>query len=172
MTTPADLYRTCRVSARRLETRQRYDVTGDEERLRAFLAGEPLPPPSPGKLADLELITSLRRKGRYIGRVHVVSLPLTDYLRYELAVYAENAAAGEDVRIADGSRPILAELDQDFALFDSETAILFDYDDAGKVRGYRIADDRATVTRCIRQYMFANAGAVPLNDFMAADRAA
>ena len=47
MTTPADLYRTCRVSARRLETLQDYDVSGDEERLRAFLAGEPLPPPRP-----------------------------------------------------------------------------------------------------------------------------
>ena len=62
--TPADLYRTCRVSACRLETLQHYDVPGDEERQRAFLAGEPLPPPRQGKLDDLKLITKLRESGR------------------------------------------------------------------------------------------------------------
>ena len=109
--TPADLYRTCRVSARRLETLQHYDVTGDEERQRAFLAGQPLPPPRQGKLDDLALIADLRQAGRYVGRVHVVDRPLSPYVRYELAVYAENVAAGEDVRIADRSlHPELEDL--------------------------------------------------------------
>ena len=64
MTTPADLYRTCRTSARRLETRQHYLVPGDDERQRAFLAGSELPAPGPGKIADLELIADLVRRGR------------------------------------------------------------------------------------------------------------
>jgi hypothetical protein len=169
MTTPADLYRTCRHSARRLETLQDYDVSGDEDRMAAFLAGEPLPPPGPGKLADLELIASLRQRGVHVGRVHVITRPLSDYVRYELAVYAENAAAGEDVRIADGTaHPALGKLAQDFAVFDSETVILFDYDGNGRVRGYRIADDPVTVRRCVGQYVLAAAQSVSLARFTAA----
>jgi hypothetical protein len=170
MTTPADLYRTCRVSARRLETLQDYDVSGDEERLRAFLAGEPLPPPRQGKADDLALIADLRDRGRYVGRVHVVDRPLTDYIRYELAVYAENVAAGEDVLIADRSdHPELEGLAQDFAMFDSETVVLFDYDHAGRVRGYQVvASDPAIVKRCSDQYDLALNRSVPLSEFMAA----
>jgi hypothetical protein len=167
MTTPADLYRTCRVSARRLETLQQYDVSGDEERQRAFLAGKPLPPPRESKADDLALIADLRRRGRYIGRVHVIDRPLSDYVHYELAVYAENVAAGEDVRIADRSAyPDLEGLAQDFAIFDSETVVLFDYE-RGRVRGYRVADDRGTVKRCVAEYDLAAARSVPLAEFMA-----
>jgi hypothetical protein len=73
--TPVDLYRTCQVSACRLETLQHY--AGDEgERQRAFLAGEPLPPPGPRKRDDLELIAALMQKRRVVQRVHVVGRPL------------------------------------------------------------------------------------------------
>ena len=167
--TPLDLYRTCRFSARRLETLQHYDVPGDEERQQAFRAGAPLPPPRPTKLDDLELIAELRERGVYVGRVHVIDRPLSEYVRYELAVYAENIAAGEDVLIADRSvHPELGRLTEDFAIFDSETVILFDYDAGGRVRGYRIADDPVTVKRCVGQYILAAGVAVPLTEFPAA----
>jgi hypothetical protein len=172
MTTPADLYRTCRISACRLETLQHYDVSGDEERQRAFLAGDPLPPPRQGKADDLALIADLRRRGRDVGRVHVVDRPLSDYIRYELAVYAENAAAGEDVLIADRSaHPELEGLARDFAIFDSETVVLFDYDDSGRVRGYRVADDCETVEGCLAEYGLAAARSLPLAEFLAATAA-
>jgi hypothetical protein len=83
--TPADLYRTCSASAWRIEVLQHYTGTADEERQRAFHAGEPLPPPGAGKLASLALISRLRHAGREVGRVHVVSRPLSAYVRYELA---------------------------------------------------------------------------------------
>lgn len=165
--TPLDLYRNCRSSARRLETLQEY--AGGGERQRAYLADGTLAPPGPDKAADLELITELHRTGRYVGRVHVVEQPLTDYLRYELAAYAENVAAGEDVLIADRSAyPELRALGKDFALFDSKTALLFDYDEDGRVRGYHAATDRGIVEDCIRQYVLAVNRAVPLADFLAA----
>jgi hypothetical protein len=171
--TPADLYRTCSASAWRVETLQHYTGTADEERQRAFHAGEPLPPPGPGKLASLALISRLRRAGREVGRVHVVSRPLSAYVRYELAAYAENEAAGEAIRIADKSlHPGLGSIAQDFAIFDEgtpqATVILFDYDDAGLVRGYRVTDDPEAVERCRRQRDLALARSVPLADFTAA----
>jgi len=168
---PADLYRTCQVSACRLETRQCY--AGDEKgRQRAFLAGEPLPPPGPGKRADLRLITQLHQAGRLVQRVHVVDRPLSDYVRYELAVYAENEAAGEDVRIADRSaHPQLAGLDGDFVVFDAETSaasvIIFDYSKNGRLRSYKYAAGRKTVSRHRDRYALALERSVPLSEFMA-----
>ena len=171
--TPADLYRTCRVSACRLETLQHYDVPGDEERQRAFHAGHSLPPPRRAKLDDLDLIAKLHQSGRNVGRVHVVDQPLSPYVRYEVAVYAENVAAGEDVRIADRSlHSELEALMEDFAIFDAETddpgVVLFNYDTGGRVRGYRVAGDRETVDRCRVQYDLALARSVPLSEFVAA----
>jgi hypothetical protein len=173
MTTPADLYRDCALSAWRVEALQQYAVPGDEERQRAFLAGEPLPPPRQGKLDSLALISSLHQAGRTVGRVHVVDQPLSDYVRYELTVYAENVAAGEEIRIADRSLyPELGEITGDFAVFDAEapsdaTAILFDYDDAGLILGYRVAVDAETVARCRDQLDLAYAYSIPLDEFLA-----
>ena len=173
MTTPADLYRDCALSAWRVETLQQYTVPGDEERQHAFHAGEALPPPRQGKLDSLALISSLHGAGRTVGRIHVVDRPLSDYVRYELAVYTENVAAGEEIRIADRSLyPELGELDGDFAIFDAEApsdamAILFDYDDVGLIRGYRAVGDVETVDRCRDQLDLAYAYSVPLDEFLA-----
>jgi hypothetical protein len=173
--TPADLYRECSLSAWRIEALQHYTVPGDEERQRAFHAGEPLPPPKPGKVDDLALIARLSNGGRRVGRIHVVDRPLSDYIRYELAVYAENVAAGEEVRIADRSLDPadLAELAEDFAIFDAEAysdtaAVRFDYDNRGLVRGYRIVTDLETVEQYREQLDLAYAYSVPLDEFMAA----
>jgi hypothetical protein len=171
--TPVDLYRTARVSAWRLETLQHYDVPGDEGRQRAFHAGEPLPAPRQELQDDMRLIADLRRRGVQVGRVHVVDRPLSDYVRYELAVYAENVAAGEDVRIADRSaHPELEPLTQDFAIFDRERqhpgVILFDHDGNGKVAGYWVTFDRKTVPACREQIELALGLSVPLAEFTAA----
>jgi hypothetical protein len=166
--TPKDLYRTCRVSAWRLETLQHYD----EERQHSFRVGEPLPPPRQAKLDDLRLISELRQAGVKVGRVHIVDRPLSAYVRYELAVYAENVAAGEDVRIANRSaHPELAPLHRDFAIFDAETSqpevILFRYDGAGRILGYEHTRDAATVQQCREQNALALSMSVPLGEFAA-----
>lgn len=169
--TPLDLYRACEVSACRLETLQVY-AGDDEGRQRALLRGDPLPPPNAGRTADLELIASLRQAGRLIQRVHLVALPLSPYMRWELAVYRENVEAGEDVRIADLSvHPGLAG-GSDFAVFDAGTpaasAILFGYDATGQLRGYEHVTGRPAVANCAQRYAAALACSVSLDEFMAA----
>ena len=170
--TPKDLYRTCCVSAWRLETLQHYTVPDDAERQRAFHAGEPLPSPQDWLLDDLRLVTELQGAGRHVGRVHVVDRPLAPYIRYELAVYAENVAAGEDVRIADRSvHPELNGLRDDFVIFDAETShsavVLFDYDGTGLVRGYQITTDPENMQRCQDQLALALRWSVPAGEFTA-----
>lgn len=170
-----DLYRACTTSAWRVEARQHYDADIDHARFKEFAAGRPLPPPGTAKLADLALIRQLHDTGRTAGRVHVVSRPLSPYLRYELAAYAENAAAGEDVRIADLSAcPELSAIAEDFTLFDHEqphaSYVLFGYGDDDRVHGYtHTARDVAHRTWQLR---VALGCAVPLGEFTRAERVA
>ena len=75
-----------------------------------------------------------------IQRVHVVDLPLTAYLRYEMAAYRENIDAGEEVGIAVRSwHPDLAALTEDFVLFDhggeDEAMVWMRYDHQGQLTG-------------------------------------
>jgi hypothetical protein len=170
---PGELYLSCHQSAHRLEVHQRYVVIEDEPRMRAFLAGRPLPPPGPAKHATIEVLTRLHRQGKRLGRVHVIDRPLTDYLRYELAVYRENVDAGEGVAIVERSTNArLAELRRDFAIFDGGTeraqVIWLDYDSEGHLLGYEHSDDPNVTAACWRQYRLAESLAMSLDDFMTA----
>ncbi|MFD9593274.1 DUF6879 family protein [Kitasatospora sp. NPDC059973] len=49
----------------------------------------------------LTRVRNYRATGRRIAQVHVLTRPLSDYLRYEFAAYAYNVEAGEDIRILD-----------------------------------------------------------------------
>jgi hypothetical protein len=163
--TPGDLYRTCRVS-------QHYDVPSDAERQDAFHAGRPLPPPRREKLDDLRLIANLRKSGREVGRVHIVAMPLSAYVRYELAVYEENVAAGENILIADRSgHEQLAHMSRDFAVFDGGTpeasVILFEYDDVGRLGAYEHVTDPTAVHAHWAEYQRAAALATPWATFIA-----
>jgi len=179
--TPADFYRSCRVSALRLETRRDYPITGEEDRRRrgAFFTDGRLLEPGPGKLDDLRLIGQLSMAGIGVGRVHLVDVPLTSYLEYELLAYSENVAAGEDVRIVSlGVHPELgADADgQDFVVFDGWTGhgavVWFDYDDDGQFTGWRVDLDRAVVEYTQAFYETVCACSVPLDVFTAASVAA
>lgn len=95
----AELFRTFRYSAYRLETLQSYGSSGEDTSLAAFLAGKPYQR-HPGKVAWLETVGSNVSAGRIMQRVHVVIEPPSDYLRYELTwAYQPNVAIGEDIRI-------------------------------------------------------------------------
>ena len=63
--------------------------------------------------------------------------PLTDYLRYEMAVYAKNAEAGEEIRLIGVSRsswPVGVPQATDFWLFDDKEVWDMHYDDSGQFR--------------------------------------
>jgi hypothetical protein len=86
-------------TAYRLETLQYYRADGEAEPLRRFLAGEPQPH-DPGKDQWVTRIRAAAAAGKLMQRVHIVTEPLSDYLRYELSwSYAPNVAVGEDIRV-------------------------------------------------------------------------
>jgi hypothetical protein len=169
--TLTELFETFRDSAFRLETLQYYVLAEDEPRRRAFREGRPLPPRA-GKAESMRMVRDAVAGGKRVHRVHVVDLPLSDYIRYELAVYSENIAAGEDVRITRrGAHPGLHDLDTDFWLFDAETSkpavVWFRYSPGGQILGREYSDDPAEIRQARDQRDLALAYSVSLGDFMA-----
>lgn len=169
--TPAELFETFRESAFRLETLQYYVLAEDEPRRRAFREGRPLPP-RPGKADSMRLVRNAVAAGRHVHRVHVVDLPLSEYIRYELAVYPENVAAGEDVRITRRSdHPGLEDLDTDFWLFDAGTdnpaVVWFRYTPGGQILARDYSADACEVRRARDQRDLALSCSLPLAEFMA-----
>ncbi|MFJ9948820.1 DUF6879 family protein [Kitasatospora sp. NPDC091207] len=118
-------------SAFRLETLPAYKVAGEAEEIEDFLNGNRI---------DQDTYTSgwtdrLRghaTAGRTVQRVHIVTRPLSDYLRYEFMYYEPHAKAGEDIRIVDlTDRPNPGLPDQDFWVFDDSTVVLMNYEPDG-----------------------------------------
>jgi hypothetical protein len=163
----AELFAAATTSVFRLETRPQYVVPHEEERLRAFREGRPLPPRNTPWLA---MVARSVAAGVRWQRVHTVAYPLTEYLRFALRAYEENARAGEDVRIADQAlHSGLAALTQDFWLIDAGTpaaaAILLRYNPEGRSEGVEISRDRDILARCMGQRDLALAHTVPFTDF-------
>ncbi|MGH2639287.1 MAG: DUF6879 family protein, partial [Rhabdochlamydiaceae bacterium] len=138
---PDELFDNFEVSVFRLETLSQYLVDQDIERIAAWKEGKLLPERSIRTSPWLRRISETTRLGKIWSRVHVIDQPLTDYLRFEIASYAQNVSAGEEVRIAD--RAMSPELDclrKDFWMLDSETenalVILMDYDADGRFEGW------------------------------------
>jgi hypothetical protein len=74
-------------------------------------------------------------------RVHVVTEPVSDYIRFELLdVYPANVDAGEDVRILERGLAGGLAVRGDFWLFDNNLAAFLAYDDAGCVERVELAD--------------------------------
>lgn len=169
--TLTELFETFRESAFRLETLQHYVLGEDEPRRQAFREGRPLPP-RPGKTESMRMVREAVAAGKRVHRVHVVDLPLSDYIRYELAVYPENVAAGEDVRITcRNAHTDLDDLDTDFWLFDAETAapsvVWFRYTPGGEILSRDYSDDCTEIQRARSQRDLVLAHSLALSDFMA-----
>ncbi|WP_328720862.1 hypothetical protein OHT52_16210 [Streptomyces sp. NBC_00247] len=124
-------FQTFRKEAWRLETRPAYRVPQEAEELARFLSGARFPGPYEDDWTAL--IRKHRETGGSIGRVHIVTRPLSDYLRFEFErYYRHQAPIGEDIRIldvTDRENP-LPEVD-DFWMFDRSTVVLMKYEKDG-----------------------------------------
>jgi hypothetical protein len=160
------LFTSFRSSAFRLETRSVYSVDEDEEReaFRAFLSGRPRPVLAQDR-GWPKLVASACAAGKRMQRVRLVTLPLSDYLRFELSWgYPSNVAAGEDIRILPvvGGAPD-GVMEHDYWLFDDATVVRLEYDARGRFLGVAAADDPAPYRRCRELAM---ARAVPFGEYL------
>lgn len=154
----------------RLETRQRYNVPYEEPLIRAFEEGRPQPA-NESITRHMATAHRLRAADKRDYRVHVIELPLTPYLRYELDGYRENIEAGEEILIADRAwHPDLAELTEDFMLFDGDTdrasVVWYRYNDNDELLARDHSHDPADIEACRRHRDLAVAHAVPYAEFI------
>ncbi|KUL31333.1 DUF6879 family protein [Streptomyces regalis] len=123
----ADKFKRFQTEAWRLETLPQYLVPQEAEEFAAFKAGARFP--GPYEDAWMAMVRT-----RSVGRVHIVTRPLTDYLRFEFERYYQHQApAGEDIRILDiTDRPNPLPDVQDFWMFDRSTVVLMHYHPDGR----------------------------------------
>lgn len=125
----------------RLETHPVYRMPAEQDGLRRFLAGEPIRTDETQGL--LSKIRAHTQAGKTVGRVHIITRPLTDYLRFEFAHYRVNVTAGEEIRILDiTGRPNPGLPARDFWMFDETRVVLMNYDAGGnQINRTLISDD-------------------------------
>lgn len=151
----------------RLLALDHYKAANEHEPYRAFLAGEP---------ADLSwrqpwmgLVRGVRESRREMARVHVVTEPVSEYVRFSLLRgYPSNVAAGEDVRII-GRGLADAKLlpNMDFWLFDDGLAAVLEYDSDGNVEQVVLDQESAHLADYRRWREIALMGSTPLAEYVA-----
>ncbi len=117
----------------RLEALPQYLMPQEEDEFAGFMAGARIDPYA----VSNEYTDRLRRQaaeGRSQGRVHIVTRPLSKYLRFEFShYYAPHALAGEQIRILDvTNRANPLEGVQDFWMFDCAEVVLMNYHPDGR----------------------------------------
>lgn len=132
----------------RLETLAAYEVASEGSDFARYLAGEPDPTPE-RRQPWLDRLSAEVSRGQGRRRVHTVTLPLSDYLRFECEwSYALNPY--EDIRILELSaqRPDLQRLVDaaggDFYLVDEEHVIHMHYTAQNQPHG-AVADSSPAV---------------------------
>jgi hypothetical protein len=124
------LFESFTVSAFRLECLPHYRVPQDVEWLQAFREGKPRPPERDAR-PWLQTVRDAKSRGARMQRVRMVETPLTAYQRFQFSWgYQENEGAGEEISILDHRPDGLLVVD--FWLFDNTTAVVLEYDDAGR----------------------------------------
>ncbi|MFE3737694.1 DUF6879 family protein [Streptomyces sp. NPDC059134] len=137
-------FRNFRTEAWRLETLPAYKVPQEAEEIRSFLAGERIDPHTYSN-EYTEDLKRVRREGKAKGRVHIVTRPLSTYLRYEFMYYRPHARAGEDIRIMDVTDRVNPLADcQDFWMFDRTEVVLMNYEPDGTQISRKVHEGDAT----------------------------
>jgi hypothetical protein len=151
----------------RLEALDYYDAPNEREPLARFRAGEPVDPAwrEPWK----KLVTEVRKSGRIMERVHIVSEPVSEYTRFSLLHgYPASVEAGEDVRIISRAAAAASGLPTaDYWLFDDDLLAMLVYETDGRIRIVRLYRDEDFLERAQRGRDKAMRFAVPLAQYVA-----
>ena len=138
----------------------------EQDEYQRFLAGEK--PPADLHYSWLDRVAHFRATGREIQRVHVVTRPLSDYLRYEFTwAYAFNVKAGEEIRILDltgKDNPGLPS--EDFWMFDERRVVRMMYRPDGSQIGRELLDI-PDIEQYVKYRNVALAMSVPFEEYWA-----
>lgn len=142
-------FRAFRTSAFRLETLQAYAEPNESSPFQNYLRG--INPPPSWTQEWCEMVASHVASGRSMRRIHVVDVPLSDYMRFEIeCCYVYTGASGENIRLVDRAKlspELRASTREDFWLFDASMVMVNDYDDYGALYQARLSSSPEIVAR-------------------------
>ncbi|MGH3735375.1 MAG: DUF6879 family protein [Micromonosporaceae bacterium] len=153
-------------TAFRLETLDRYTVDAERENIARYFAGEPERIRTPW----LDQLAADEAAGKRWYGVHIVTSPLSDYLRYEFEWgYACSAKQGQEHFILDTAEVDRPDglVDEDFWLLDDGHVLKMHYDDEGIFVGAEPAPE-SDLDHYQRQRDLALERAVPFVEYWAA----
>ncbi|MEV7287753.1 DUF6879 family protein [Streptomyces sp. NPDC093252] len=148
----------------RLETLPQYLVPQEAEEFAAFREGRPLEPYTDSTYT--ERVSRHRGEGKHYGRVHIVTRPLSAYLRFEFSrYYRVHARVGDHIRILDVTdRPNPLEGVQDFWMFDRSEVILMNYEADGTQINRQVFE--GDVSSFVEYQSIAIAESVPFEEYV------
>jgi uncharacterized protein DUF6879 len=153
-------------SAFRLEGQQMYSNASEDAPLARFLTGQPVEFDLTWRLSKTRAESA---PDRTTTTVRIVVEPPSLYTRFELAVYPQLVAAGEDIRIIavpEGCRPAELPL-HDFWMFDERDVWKMHYYENFRFAGAELLDTPDDVSQHLRWRDVALARAVPLQKYLA-----
>lgn len=161
--------RTFRYWVFRLETLQAYADPVEAHSIAAFRRGDPERPADPAEDEWTAMLREHRDAGRVQQRVHVVTEPISDYVRYELCwEYGPHAAAGEDIRIIPVTGAWPANVPSfDFTLVDSRLLFRLSYGPSGALLSVELVSDPANIAAACAARDAALHHAVPWSEYIA-----
>jgi hypothetical protein len=146
------------LSAWRWECQGIYHEPNEQEPLRRFLAGES---DNHSWYRWPDRVRAWVEEGRRIGRVRMLTEPLTDYLRFEISITPPALEAGEDIQFLGQERALeLGAPVDDFWMFDDTIVVAMTFDDRG-VSGAELITDSDAVRRYAEWKAVATREAVP-----------
>jgi hypothetical protein len=160
------LFRDFKYTAFRLKARQFYDVPYEHDEFARFLKGEHRGDvPGINHWID-EAVRPAIAQGKRMCRVHMVTEPLSDYVRFQCAwAYRAAVTAGEDVRIMPCTDPSFVQRATDHWLFDSSDLVIMRYENDGSFAAATRETDAIEVLGANRRRDAAIAASISVAEF-------
>ncbi len=110
----------------------------------------------------------IKEQGIKFRRVHIIQLPLTPYLKYEMESYKISTELGEEIRII--LKEDIANLEipiklQDFLMFDEKKVVLHFYNNEGHWQSGGLLEDPNEVVPYIQAKKILLSNSMPLESF-------
>ncbi len=148
-------WRTCTKSIFRLEALPEYRVEGDIENFEKYLAkGKSVIEITQDAQEWFAQLKRATEAGVDVRRVRVITEPLNDYVKYEMAFWRHSVKYGEQFYFLPLGeyQSILNELDfqpEDFWMFDDKDVVVFHYSSQGEWIGEEVITETKFVKKCV-----------------------
>lgn len=163
----AELFNGCHKTAHHLQMRDHYALTEELDAIAAWRRGDYGPEQDAEiKARWLALMRTTANRGVHVRRTRIVSVPVTEFIRFEHEFTPQNLAAGEDIRWLPRTRASTLTLPgNDCWVFDHKTVVFNHFTGDGAWIGNEITQDRDAVELCMEAFGFAWAKATPHAQF-------